>query len=321
MRDKRLATAVATLLAAFATAHLMQFGLSAGRAASGSDQAAPIGLATFVTWRDRGTGSGLPATPAAPPVAGAAAASLDAPALRRPPDDRGVPETLGARGDRSGFGLACARRLALVPLAGAVVEARLDAPCDPGVRVELRHADLRFAVLTGPDGTAAPRLPALTADARVEAVFADGTVVTAEAVVPDVAEVERVVLVSDGWSGLTLRAFEGASWRGEDAYALTTARPGAMLRLGDPEIEAPLLAEVYTAPAGRFAPSGGARLQVEADLSPANCARDVIADIVRSSGGVASAPQPLRLSLPACGEDGGLLVVDLPPADIRIARN
>jgi hypothetical protein len=321
MRDKRLATAVATLLAAFATAHLMQFGLSAGRAASGSDQAAPIGLATFVTWRDRGTVSGLPATPAAPSVAGVTAASLDTPDLRRPPDDRGVPETLGARGDRTGFGLACARRLTLVPRAGALVEARLDAPCDPGVRVELRHADLRFAVLTGADGSAAPVVPALTADARVEAFFADGSVVSARTLVPDVAEVERVVLVSDGWSGLTLRAFEAASWRGEDAYSRATARPGAMLRLGDAGIEAPLLAEVYTAPAGRFGVSDGPRLQVEADLSAANCARDVVADVLRSSGGVSSAPQRLRLSLPACGEDGGLLVVDLPPADLRFARN
>ena len=43
MRDKGLATAVATLLAAFATAHLMQFGLSAGRAISGDPMQATHG--------------------------------------------------------------------------------------------------------------------------------------------------------------------------------------------------------------------------------------------------------------------------------------
>jgi hypothetical protein len=60
---------------------------------------------------------------------------------------------------------------------------------------------------------------------------------------------------------------------------------------------------------------------VEASLTPANCARDVGAEVIRSSGGVPPTPVALHLSLPACDAEGGLLVIDLSSPGLRMARN
>jgi hypothetical protein len=318
MRDKGVATAVATLLAAFATAHLMQFGLSAGRAISGEPQSSPIGLATLVAWRSGDAPADLPPTPSAAPDP--AAAPLSIPVARIAAPDPAVPAALGA-GTHSGFGLSCERTLTLVPLPGALIDARLAAPCDAGVRVELSHAGLRFAVAIGADGQAAARIPALMPAATVEAAFADGTMISAHADAPEAAAFERVALVADGWAGLTLHAAESGSWRGDPGAAAASFSGERIIRLGDPDIEAALLAEVYTIPTGRFGSLGTVSLHVEAILSPANCARDVGAEVVRSSGGVRPIPVPLRLSLPACDVEGGILVVDLPSPGLRIARN
>jgi hypothetical protein len=317
MRDKGLATAVATLLAAFATAHLMQFGLSAGRAISREEQASPMGIATFVAWRNGASPVTPPATPslAAPdPVA----APLDQPDARSPQPDAAIPEAVSdARA--SGFGLSCDRTLTLLPLPGALVEARVDAPCDPGIRVEVSHAGLRFAVGLDSDGRAVTPVPVLTPDATVYVALADGTVLSARASVPEAADQDRVALVAEGWAGLMLHAAAGVSWRGEET--LSAPGGGPILRLGDPGIEAPLLAQVYTAPVGRLGSLGAVGLRVEAALTPANCARDVSAEVIRSSRGVLPAPVSLRLSLPACDADGGLLVVAMPTPGLRLARN
>jgi hypothetical protein len=318
MRDKGIATAVATLLAAFATAHLMQFGLSAGRALSGEQQSPPIGLATFMASRTGGGTPDLPPTPS--PVADPAAVALRLPDTRAAARDAAVPAALASARER-GFGQSCARTLGLTTLPGAIVEARVHAPCDPHVRVEIDHAGLRFAVATDAAGRATVHVPALKAAASVEAAFADGARVLAHADVPGATQVERVALVADGWTGLTLHAARPFARHGVRGDAGPDGRDAAILRLGDPAIDAPLLAEVYTSPNGRFGPLDAADLRVEAALSPANCARDVAAEVVRSSGGARPLSVALRLSLPACDGDGGVLVLDLPSPGLRLARN
>jgi hypothetical protein len=172
-------------------------------------------------------------------------------------------------------------------------------------------------VETAADGTLDTVVPVLTAAARVEASFADGAVLTAEAQVPEAAEVTRVALVADGWAGLTLHPQETASWRG----TASAGRTGPLLRLGDPAIEAPLLAEVYTYPSGRFGTLGTVTLRVEATLTPANCARDVEAAVIRTVDGLAAGAERLRLSMPACEAEGDLLVLDLRAPALTLARN
>lgn len=322
MRDKGLATAVATLLAAFATAHLMQFGLSAGRLAAGEDAPAPIGLATLMARQTGAAPAALPEGPAPLPVAAAFAGALPPPAARALPPDAGVPGTLG-QAPTNGMGLPCARRLAAETAPGAMLRMRVEAPCDPGVRIEVRHEGLRFSLRTGSDGRVEAQLPAMRTDARVEARFADGTVLGARAAVPEAAEVERVAVVADGWAALTLHAFEAGARRDAPGHVHAGApgpRDGALLRLGDAGVEAPIVSEVYTLPSGRFGPLGGVRFEVEAVVTPGNCARDLVAEVLRSGGAGPPDRMALGLAMPPCEALGDVLVIGLPSPDLRLAK-
>jgi hypothetical protein len=316
MRDRGLATAVATLLAAFATAHLMQFGLSAGRLVSGDPEAAPIGLATFVAGQAEAPPSELPPEPATLPATAAAVKPLPLPPARGVPRDAGVPGAVG-RGAGNGLGQSCERTLAVAADAGAMLRVEVRAPCDPGVRVEIGHAGLRFAVETAGDGRIGAAVPAMAPDALVVARFEDGTTLRARAAVPEAARRERVAVVSEGWAALALHAYEFGARRGGAGHVhagADQAGAGTLHRLGDAGIGAPLLSEVYTMPSGRLGSLGAVRLEVEAMVTPANCARDLAAEVVRSAGRT-----DLRLSMPSCEAAGDLLAIALPPGELRIA--
>jgi hypothetical protein len=224
----------------------------------------------------------------------------------------------------NGFGLPCDRALRLDTAPGAILRARLYAPCDPVVRVEIRHAGLRFALETGEDGQIDVTLPAMMADAVVEAAFADGTVVRAGAAVPEVAGVDRIAIVSDGWAGLSLDANEAAvRYGGANGFLAVSGqtRDGAVHRLGESGIEAPVVAEVYTLPAGRLGMLGSVSFQIEVPVTSSNCARDIAAEVVRSQGGGQPVRGELRISVPSCEAEGDVLVVGLPAPDLRLARN
>jgi hypothetical protein len=321
MRDKRLATAVATLLAAFATAHLMQFGLSAGRLISGDGPAAPIGLATLVARQGGAAPSAMPDGPGTFPAAVAAAEALPLPPARELPTDAGVPLAM-ERAAGNVLGQSCERSLTAEAAPGAVMRMEVRAPCDPGVRVEIRHAGLRFAVETGADGAILAEIPAMVPDAEVEARFADGSVLGTRVAVPDTARFERVAVVAEGWAGLTLHAYEFGARRGAQGHVHAGAahvRAGALARLGDAGIDAPLVAEVYTLASGRFGSLGSVRLEVEAVVTPANCARDLAAEVLRSTVPGHVERFGLSLSMPSCAAAGEVLVLELGLADLHVA--
>jgi hypothetical protein len=301
MRDKSVATAAAAVLAAFAVAHLMQFGLTAGRALSGDARPAPVGLATYLAAGPE-SAARVPPTPAAPtdpvvpPIPGALV-RLD----QRVPG--GLPTSVSVSAGRvDGLRLACNRVLLADPAPGAMLRLRLDAPCDPGVRVEIRHAGLRFTVSTGPRGTREIVMPALVSAAQVTAVFADGTVAGARAVVPEAAEVERVAVVLDGGLGVALQA--GA---------------GEVHRLGDAAVAAPILAEVHSLVPGRFGPLPWGTPRLEVEVTTSNCARDVVAEILRMDPEGAPERLILRVAMPECNAVGNVVALDLPAPTLRVA--
>jgi hypothetical protein len=323
MRDKGLATAVATLLAAFATAHLMQFGMSAGRALSGSETAEPIGLATLVAQRGGPSREEVPSGPPGLPRAVPASDELRMPVARALPDDHGVPPAV-RRGAQNGFGLPCERTLGVTAGPGAMLHVLVNAACDPGVRVEIRHAGVSYTQGVAADGRLGTVLPAMTVDADVEVIFADGTAMRSRVTVPDAEWVQRVALASEAWASLSLQAREfGARWGGTGQVhsGAESARAGALHLLGNIGIESPRMAEVYTFPAGRFGSPRDVRFFVEAEVTPANCGRDVAADLVRSSeDGRTTMSTPVRMAMPSCEAVGDFLVIELPPPDLRIAR-
>lgn len=302
MRDKRLATATAAGLAAFAVAHLMQFGLSAGRALSDDTRAAPVGVASFLTGGQRAEVD-VRVTPTAPddppaivlvrPPRAEGRVAQDAATPSLPPDDA-----------VNRFGQLCRRALVAAAEPGGLLRARLDAPCDPEVRAEFRHAGLRFAVSTGPEGSREIVMPAMAVAAEIAVHFADGSVVSARARVPDAARVWRVAIVTEGEAGVSLHT-----------------GVGVVRRLGDPGLAAPVRSEVHSLPAGRLGPLSAGAPRLDVLVSTANCARDMVADVVRAGPDGAPDTMTLRLAMPDCGAVGDMVTLDLPLPAARLARN
>ena len=84
----------------------------------------------------------------------------------------------------------------------------LSAPCAVNEPVTLRHEGLSFTEMTTDTGRMTVEIPALTADARVEAVMPDGQTFAAVVSVPMAAELQRVALVWRGEAGLNIHASE-----------------------------------------------------------------------------------------------------------------
>jgi hypothetical protein len=308
MRDKRVAMAIATLLAAFAVAHLMQFGLTVGRSGF------------VVEGKDQGTATGAFAGLPVVSIPRAPAHVLAPPPLPRGfirgprlPEDGPVAERMRS-GDGNAFGFDCDRSLAAIPEHGAVLQVRLTAPCDPAARVEVAHAGLRFTLATSATGTLEFRLPAFAEVANVSVVLPDGTALTAVAQVPDAATLDRIGISAEGASALSLRV------PAPDQARFRALAEGFVWKLGDGTVAAPLVAEVYSVSAG--AQRDLILPHVEAEVTASNCGRDIFADAVRTRGGGFPNVVHFRLAMPACDALGDVLVLgSVIGEDFLIARN
>jgi len=320
IRDRRLKTALATFMAAFAIAHLMQFGLTAGRTTEAADtsrgEVQAVGRAGLF-----GAAEPLTALPSigdrepAPPLA-------LGPQRRVPVDMVATPvtgQTLSA------YGLPCERVLSVLPAPGAVLRLRLSATCDPRERVEIDHAGLRFALVTDMFGMADTVIPVLATDAELRVVLQDGEALSARVFVPEASQFDRVAVSSDGRSALEIHAFEFGAGYGDTGHvhhgSNASAAQGRVRRLGDSSADDPLIAEIYTFPTGESLASGTVRLHVEGEVTSENCGREVVADAVQSMPGGPPSVVALRVSMPGCDATGDILVLKNVLRDLRIARN
>lgn len=303
MRDKSVATAAAAVLAAFAVAHLMQFGLTAGRAFSDDARAVPVGLASYLAAGPQ-VAARLPSTPAAPadPPGLPVLAQVSGPGAPEPDEAPVAGIAFAGKVDRPGG--RCARGLVALPEPGGLLRLRLDAPCDPEVRVEIRHGGLRFALATGPRGIREVVVPAFAVEAEVAARFPDGSSVAARARVPEAAEAEWLAVIWEGGPGIALRADEGA-----------------VHRLGDPEAAAPVLAAVHRPEPGRFGPLPGAAPRLVVEVNALTCGRDLVAEVLRAGPHGAQERMPLRIAMPDCDASGEIVELALPLPAVRVARN
>jgi len=322
IRDRRLKTALATFLAAFAVAHLMQFGVTAGRTYS-APSGPPNGdgaLALAGLVRSADPFADLPVLPFATgtmaPLGPAAfgdripAESIATPALAR---------ALNA------YGMPCDRALSVQPEADAVLRLRLVATCDPQTRVEVEHAGLRFALVTDMFGVAETLVPALSERADLRVLLPDGGSLSGYAAVPEAGAFDRVAISSDGRSAVEIHAFEFGAGYGGPGHVHHGSNPsearGDVRRLGDVAADTPLIAEVYTFPSGESLASGTVRLHVEAEVTADNCGREVTANAVQSIPGGPPGVVALRLTMPGCEATGDILVLKNVLRDLRIAGN
>lgn len=218
------------------------------------------------------------------------------------------------------FGIACTEpALTLDPSARGMLKLALAAPCFANERVTVSHAGLVFAVATDKAGDLKLMLPAMTGMAKVEVRFASGEVVSASRRMTGLGALARVAVQWQGAEGLHLHAFENGAGFDMPGHVSAVAPRDRMTReggfltpLGDPAVDHPLMAEVYTAPAG----TALGEMIVEAPVTDATCARPVSGQVLRMAAGADPARETLGFAMPGCDAAGDSLLLALAPVAV-----
>ena len=223
----------------------------------------------------------------------------------------------------------CDAKLTATVAAAAMVDLNLTAPCSPNAAVVIHHQGMMFTILTDSAGAAQVSVPALAEGSIFVAELANGNGAAASLIVPELADFDRAVLQWQGAGGLELHALEfGASydeaghvWSGaaRDAAVAMAGEGGFITRLGDVRAENALIAEVYTFPSGTSARDGAVDLSVEAEVTAANCGRDVAAQSIQIIPGSPPEVVDLTMTMPDCVAVGEFLVLNNMLQDLTIA--
>ena len=325
---------------ALATGHVMQYGMPFASETSDHVVEAPAPTTPNISPRPRpmmpvlagGNGSLTDALPKAMEVAPPSLRAGIDPVARRPvPDDRiRVPDNR-PYANLNAFGIPCDTSLEVTPMDEGQVALRLEANCITKERIVVWQDGLRFAARTSAVGVFEASIPAFRENTRFRVEFANGTSVEAGATVPGADAFDRVALLWSGTDNLSIHAFEFGATRGEAGHIHRT-RPGPVARssgtesgriqrFGDPDVDAPLIAEVYSFPSGRAMKSGVVRLMVEVEVTPFSCGKTLDAEAIQTEaeGGLRSVA--LALDMPGCEAVGDILVLKNVLRDLRIARN
>jgi hypothetical protein len=208
-------------------------------------------------------------------------------------------------------------------VAGANVQLRITAPCNANERISVHHSGMMFTAVTSSDGSLSVTVPALSATAVFVAELASGKGAVATAEVADLDSVERVVLQWSGNSGLEIHAREFGADYGEDGHVWSGGEARSVssqvVRLGDGDLLAPRLAEVYSFAHGSTDATGQVRLSIEAEVSQLNCGREISAQSLEIRQGAGLRTRDLVMSMPDCDAAGDFLVLNNLVEDLKIA--
>jgi hypothetical protein len=225
----------------------------------------------------------------------------------------------------------CELALVAKPVAAAMVDLALDAPCLPNERFTLHHQGMMFTQVTDAGGTWTRTVPALAEEALFIVAFGNGEGAMANAEVTSVPYYDRVVVQWSGHSGLQIHAREYGADYGEDGHVWADAardmsvaasgEGGFITRLGLEDGAAGRKAEVYTFPSAIAVREGTVSLSVEAEVDQATCGRDIEAQSILIHQGDRPTVHDIVLAMPKCDATGDFLVLKNIVNDLKIARN
>ncbi len=231
----------------------------------------------------------------------------------------------------TGLANSCEMKAEARPIAAAMVNLTLSAPCLPNARVTVHHNGMIFTQTTSSSGALDINVPALSETAVFVFAFGNGDGTVAQAKVEDLNDFDRVVLQWKGTTGFQLHALEfgatygsdGHIWSGKprDIAAAVTGEGGFMTVNGDLSASEPLVAEVYTFPTELENTKGGVILSVEAEVIKANCGQEIEAQSLERQANSKVKTQDLSLSVPDCDAVGTFLVLNNLLQDLKVASN
>lgn len=244
-------------------------------------------------------------------------------------------ETRNSEFSRRAPNSACGMQARADAIPGALVALQVSAPCRGNERVTIHHQGMMITATLDGQGRLDLTVPALASTAVIivepsSAVAAadagapaGGAVAIAQ--VPDMGNVDRIVLQWSGNSGFEVHAREfgaqygepGHVWHGASAQQDGT-QVGQVLRLGDHAQLAPRLVEVYSFQRGLSDGSGSIEISVEAEVTEINCGREISAQSLRLSAGRIQT-RDLILDMPDCSATGEFLVLNNLVENLKIA--
>lgn len=212
---------------------------------------------------------------------------------------------------------------------GAFVALSFSAPCNAGEDVNFTHAGLQFSEQLGPEGDLFLDVPALAENAVFTASMEGGQEASAEVLVPDFSDFERVALMWKGATGFQLHALEGGAGY-EDPGHIWAEAPGSQqtLRTGEGGFLSVLgstatgyAADIYSYPAALMDEGDEPVVSVEAQVMENTCGTEIDGQILRTNAGRTPNVQPLSMIVPGCDTVGEYLVLNNLPQDLKLARN
>ena len=248
-----------------------------------------------------------------------------------PPLPRATPARLNgpesAPADPDTPQLGCALLAQATETQMAMVRITVAAPCYPNERLTVHHNGMMFTETTDDTGGLVVDVPALTEHAIFILALSNGKGAVAQAHVPAIAGYDRVALQWSGDNGFQIHAREYGADYGDRGHVWSGSTPafdgtsGFVTRLGDPDTFSPQVAEVYSFPTATATRPGTVTMSIEAEVSQANCGRDVSAQVLRLAPDHTMHTRDLILSVPGCDAIGDFLVLNNLVEDLKIAGN
>lgn len=224
----------------------------------------------------------------------------------------------------------CEAAMTAVAQPAAMVDLTLTS-CQPGQRVTIHHNGMMLQGQTDTAGAMRMTVPALAETALFIAEFPNRDGAVAEVQVTSFVDYDRVVLQWRGAAGFALAAFEFDAGFGTDGHR-HAGQPGSVTEVvqglggvitqhGDAGLDNGLRAEAYTFPRGMAQRSGTVAFSVEAEVTAANCGREIAAQSLQITGGTDLAVRELTLEMPDCTATGDYIVLKNMAEDLTIAAN
>ncbi len=236
------------------------------------------------------------------------------------PQQRTLQPSRSAPSEPVNCGLSARARA--VPGASAVLT--IKAPCHANEPVDVLHSGLTVTQMTDENGAMELTIPALSEYAifLISVDDQNGTVATTH--IPDLTEYSRIALQWAGDTNLQIHALEfGASYGGKGHVFSDPGAQGAgsVVTLGSAGFDDAQNVEVYSFRYGQTDRTGSIALTVEAEVTDANCDRNLSVQSFELRADQRLRSRELTLNLPNCTQAGEFLVLNNLIEDLTIAAN
>ncbi len=220
----------------------------------------------------------------------------------------------------------CPISLTATPVEAAIVTLTLAAPCHSGEAVTFASDGLSISEYLDPTGQLDLLFPPLSEQARISAIFADGTERSVEIELPDFKAFRRVALTWQGDTGLQLHVFENSAGYDDPGHIwaenpnlvdMALAGSGGFVTvLGS--VANGGAADVYTYPAALDAGVNPPDVSVELAVADSTCGTKVEGHLL-NTGPDQPTDTPLSIAMPGCDAVGEYLVLKNLSPDLKLA--